>query len=67
MNSVTVHATRWEHGWEIALDDDVVTQARDLAEAGQQVRDYLDTIDPATDHSLWVVSVITDGDGVLDC
>ncbi|WP_170957807.1 hypothetical protein [Brachybacterium timonense] len=57
MNSVTVHATRWE----LTLGDDVVTQAHDLAEAGQQVRDYLDTVDPSTDHSLWVVSVVTDG------
>lgn len=66
MNSGTVHVTRWEHGWELAIDDDVVTQTHDLAASSQQVRGYLDTIDPDVDHSLWVVSVVTDDDMGID-
>ncbi|MFT3877351.1 MAG: AbrB/MazE/SpoVT family DNA-binding domain-containing protein [Propioniciclava sp.] len=55
---VTVTARRWERGWELWLDDDHVTQFSTLADAEQQVRDYLDTEVPDVDHSEWVITVV---------
>lgn len=51
MDAVTVTARRWERGWELKIDPDNITQVRSLDKAAQQVRDYLDTLDPSTDHS----------------
>ncbi len=62
MSSVTVTATRWEHGWELAIDGEVVTQSATIADATLQVRDYLDTIDPSIDHSEWSITVLAEGD-----
>lgn len=39
--SYTVHAKRWERGWELHIDGEGVTQSRTLATAERQVRDYL--------------------------
>lgn len=36
-----VRAVRWEHGWELHIDTDRVTQARTLAEADRVIADYL--------------------------
>lgn len=58
--SIDVTATRWSGGWELAIDDDPITQVRHLEDAPQQVRDYLDTEDPSTDHSDVVVEVHVD-------
>ena len=55
MSAITATATRWEHGWELAIDGDVVTQVSTLANARQQLRDYLDTIEPDVDHSTWTI------------
>jgi DNA-directed RNA polymerase specialized sigma subunit len=41
MTTWTVHAKRWEHGWELDIDDAGITQARTLAVAERQARDYL--------------------------
>ncbi|TAM91710.1 MAG: hypothetical protein EPN43_03700, partial [Jatrophihabitans sp.] len=41
MSTWTVHAKRWELGWELHIDDTGVTQARTLAVAERQARDYL--------------------------
>ena len=41
-----VTATPWSGGWELTLDDDNITSSRYLSDARQQVRDYLDTIQP---------------------
>ncbi|MFT4108910.1 antitoxin HicB [Propionicimonas sp.] len=41
--SITVRAIRWEHGWELEIDSDHHTQSATLADAEQQVRDYLET------------------------
>ena len=54
---VSVTVTRWHLGWELELDRGGVTQARTLDVAEQQVRDYLDTVDPATPHDRWVIDV----------
>lgn len=60
MNSktITVTATRWAHGWELHFGEDDATQVRSLANADQQVRDYLDTIDPDTDHSQLTINLV---------
>lgn len=47
---VTVAVTPWQHGYEVALDGEPITQAADLDGVGRQVRDYLDTRDPRSDH-----------------
>lgn len=54
---VRVTAHRWPGGWELHRDGEVLTQVSSLDDAVGQVRDYLDTIDPGTDHSRWVVEV----------
>jgi len=58
MNNVTVAATKWALGWELELDSGGVTQVRSLGMAAQQVRDYLDTIDPETDHTSWSIAIV---------
>lgn len=60
MTSITVTARKWAHGWELEIDPAHHTQVATLDKAARQVRDYLDTEDPATDHSGWAVDVIPD-------
>ncbi|MDR1808059.1 MAG: antitoxin HicB [Propionibacteriaceae bacterium] len=55
---VTVRATRWQLGWDLELVGGGVTQVRTLARAAAQVRDYLDTVDPAIDHAGWEIDVV---------
>lgn len=55
---INVTATKWKLGWELALDSGGVTQARTLATAERQVRDYLDSVDPDVDHSEVEVCVV---------
>lgn len=56
--NVTAH--RWEHGWELSLNGEVVTQVTTLDKSEQQVRDYLDTIEPNVDHSNVDINVVPD-------
>lgn len=58
MNAVTVTAKRWRGGWELWLEDGRVTQSRTLASARDEVIDYLDTDEPAVDHSQWEVVIV---------
>ena len=51
MTVVKATARKWSGGWEIWLDDDNLTSVRHLRNATQQVRDYLDTVEPDVDHS----------------
>lgn len=51
MTTIDVTATRWDGGWELAIDGEPVTQVRAFEHAEQQVRDYLDTVEPDVDHS----------------
>lgn len=53
-----VTATPWSSGWELTLDDDNITSSRYLSDARQQVRDYLDTIQPNVDHSHSDIKII---------
>lgn len=55
--NITITAHRWEGGWELHLDGEPITQVTTLDKAADQVRDYLDTITPETDHSGWVIDV----------
>jgi hypothetical protein len=41
---ITVRAERWDGGWELHVGDIGVTQSTTLAEAEQQVRDYLESL-----------------------
>jgi DNA-directed RNA polymerase specialized sigma24 family protein len=41
MKTYTVSAVPWEHGWELHIDGEGVTQTRTLDKAAGQVRDYL--------------------------
>lgn len=47
MNTYSVRAKRWKHGWELHIDGIGVTQSRNLDGAEQMVRDYIETL---TDH-----------------
>ena len=58
MTELTVTARRWERGWELWLDDQHVTQSTTLADAEQQVRDYLDTDQDDVDHSAWTITIV---------
>ena len=58
MTTIDVTATRWEGGWELAIDGEPVTQVRTLEHAEQQVRDYLDTDESDVDHSSVVVRLL---------
>lgn len=60
MNEITVKAIRWSGGWELELDANHHTQTRTLANAQQQVRDYLDTESPNIDHSTWTIHIVPD-------
>ncbi|MCJ1695817.1 hypothetical protein MT349_08475 [Rathayibacter caricis] len=55
--TVTVTAHRWVHGWELRIDGETGTQVDSLDRAAQQVRDYLDTVEPGTDHRRWEVEI----------
>lgn len=60
MSNISTTADRWEHGWELRLDGEVVTQATTVEHAAQQIRDYLDTVTPEVDHSEWEITINTD-------
>lgn len=56
--NITATAHKWDQGWELHLDGEPVTQVVTLDKAEQQIRDYLDTVEPDTDHSNWKVTVV---------
>ncbi|WP_030148638.1 hypothetical protein [Mycetocola saprophilus] len=60
MAEIVVTARRWERGWELEIDAQNATQVRTLDRAVQQVRDYLDTLDPETDHSSLEIRIVPD-------
>ncbi|MGV1033969.1 MAG: antitoxin HicB [Microbacteriaceae bacterium] len=63
---VDVVARRWRGGWELQIDASNITQCRTLNTAPQQVRDYLDTLDPDTDHSDIEVFITPEISGLSD-
>jgi len=44
VSAYNVQAVKWEHGWELHVEDVGVTQCRTLATAVQQVRDFVATM-----------------------
>ncbi len=44
MSGYNVRAVKWEHGWELHVEDLGVTQCRTLATAVRQVRDFIATM-----------------------
>ncbi len=56
--NITATAHKWVQGWELYLDGEPATQVATLDKAEQQIRDYLDTVDPGTDHSDWNVTIV---------
>ena len=44
MTAYTVHARRWEHGWELHVEGIGVTQSPTLDGADQVVRDYIESL-----------------------
>lgn len=57
LEHVNVIAHKWDGGWELWIAGTPVSQAKTLSKAAQQIRDYLDTVHPETDHSAWRVVV----------
>ncbi|MDN5604783.1 MAG: hypothetical protein L0G59_05110 [Kocuria sp.] len=55
---VVAHARAWAGGWELVLHDEQATQVSELDFAEQQVRDFLDTVEPDLDHSDVDVEII---------
>lgn len=53
-------AVHWEHGWELHVDGVGVTQVRVLADADQQIRHLIETLDPTFDASKAIVALTTD-------
>lgn len=45
MSTVMVQAVAWEYGWELHVDGYGVTQVAEFADAEQQVRDFLSTLE----------------------
>ncbi len=55
MIHITAH--RWRGGWELHMDGQAVTQVQHLADARQQMLDYLATVDPGTDYTTEILVV----------
>jgi hypothetical protein len=55
--NITIEARPWSKGWELWLAGEGITQVKDITHAAQQVKDYLDSMFPETDHSDWDVLV----------
>ena len=64
MTHIRVTASRWSGGWELEISDDQHTQVATLAQARQQVVDFLDTVDESVDHSDWVIDVVPEIEGL---
>lgn len=58
--NIIITAHRWDGGWELHQDGEAITQVTTLDKAVNQVRDYLDTVEPDVDHSAWTVEVRAD-------
>lgn len=66
MSPIYVTASRWQHGWDLEIDDENATSVSRLRDAEAQVRDYLDTVEPDIDHSDVSVEVTVDLGGLQD-
>lgn len=66
MTSYTVHAKRWAHGWELHIDGEGVTQARSLASAERQVRDYLSLLHDLDEDAAFDVVIVPELGGKIE-
>lgn len=57
----TVTAKRWEGGWELHIDGIGVTQSRTLANAAQQVSDYIATLTDVAPERIRVLPDLSSG------
>lgn len=60
MTTLNIAARRWSGGWELWNGEDCWTQVQHLADARQQVVDYLDTVEEDVDHSDWDITITPD-------
>lgn len=58
---ISVKATPWENGWELKIAPNQYTQVIKLADAKQQVIDYLDAVDPTQNHSNCDIQIFSKG------
>lgn len=65
MSNINITARRWQHGWELFAGDEILTQSTTLADAAQEVRDYLAT-ERGGEPEDYDVTVRADLDGVED-
>ncbi len=65
MSTINITARRWQHGWELFAGDEILTQSTTLADAAQEVRDYLAT-ERGGEPEDYDVTVRADLDGVED-
>jgi DNA-directed RNA polymerase specialized sigma subunit len=65
VKTYTVRAKRWAHGWELHIDGEGVTQARSLAGAERQVRDYLSLLHDLDDDAEFDVVIIPELSGAI--
>jgi len=60
VTTLNVIVRPWRGGWELEVDSEHITQVRKLANARQQVVDYLRTLDPDTDVTRDSVNLVPD-------
>jgi hypothetical protein len=65
MSTYTVHAKRWERGWELHIDDFGVTQSKSLRDAPKMVADYI-RLDTGTTPDASEIEIIPEIGGGLD-
>lgn len=61
--NVTATAKRWEHGWELHIDDVGVTQSPTLSAATKMVREYVASLRDIEDEDSIAVDLTVDLDG----
>lgn len=59
-SAYTVNAVRWEHGWELHVEDLGVTQCATLDQADRQVRDLICTVHDVDSYDGGVVVTVDD-------
>lgn len=59
-DAFTVHANRWENGWELHIDGVGVTQSFNLDDADRMVRDYIATLTGRTDTDQLKITIIAE-------
>lgn len=66
MHDYTTRAVRWSGGGELHVEGVGVTQVRTLGKADQQVRDFIESMDPDLDASSVNVEIVVELDGIQE-